>query len=186
MKAILSHTAANKSSKLATLTALATACAILLSAPANAAETDTAATAISVPSAMDSSKRVIRLARPNTAANAAQAVDAQPTGMQSAAQLNQNQPNRVPTSAAESQALQIMRPANTAAISGTTRVYEPGPMTAAGIELRSGQLANIPTPQVQISNVSFVPTVLIPQQRGTNNDKLDVSCVGRSHDLQCL
>ena len=58
---------------------------------------------------------------------------------------------------------------------GTTRVYEPGPLTATGIDLRSGQLANIPTPQVQLSDVSFVPTVLIPQQNGNNNDQLDVS-----------
>ena len=58
---------------------------------------------------------------------------------------------------------------------GTTRVYEPGPLTATGVDLRSGQLANIPTPQVQLSDVSFVPTVLIPQQNGNNNDQLDVS-----------
>ena len=79
MKAInqstLSARASSKSPKLATLTALATACAMLLSAPVNAAETNAGAaktdtTATSVPSAMDSSKRVIRLARPTAASTA--------------------------------------------------------------------------------------------------------------------
>jgi hypothetical protein len=48
-------------------------------------------------------------------------------------------------------------------------------MTTSGIDLRSGQLANIPTPKVQLSNMSFLKTVLIPQQTGANSDKLDVS-----------
>ena len=60
-------------------------------------------------------------------------------------------------------------------LTGTTRVYTPSPMTATGIDLRSGQLSNIPTPQVQLSDVSFVKTVLIPQQKGLGTDKLDVS-----------
>lgn len=141
-----------KSPKLVTLTALATACALLLSAPINAAEANTAAT--SVPSAMDSSKRVIRLAQPNAAASA-------------------TQQNRAPMSSASSQT--AVSAAATPELTGTTRVYTPGPLTATGIDLRSGQLANIPMPQVQLSNVSFVPTVLIPQQRGLGTDKLDVS-----------
>jgi hypothetical protein len=48
-------------------------------------------------------------------------------------------------------------------------------MTATGIDLRGGQLPNIPAPQVNISDISFVPTVLIPQQQGLGTDKLDVS-----------
>lgn len=195
MKATLSNSASIKSPKLATLTALAAACAMMLSAPANAAEDDTAATTAAVPSAIDSSQRVIRLARPSTTANAAQSmpvttatpannaqsINAQPTSMQPAMQPamqpNNTQTNRMPTSAAESQAMQIMRPAPADApvMSGTTRVYEPGPMTTTGVDLRSGQLSNIPTPQVQLSNVSFVQTVLIPQQKGAGIDKLDVS-----------
>ncbi|WP_348653394.1 hypothetical protein [uncultured Psychrobacter sp.] len=204
MKATLSNSASSKSPKLATLTALAAACAMMLSAPVNAAEADTAATsAPAVPSAIDSSKRVIRLARPGattstaqsptdaTPANSAQSVNTQPMIPSSntqpnrtplstaqAAQMmqsNSTQPNRVPVSAAQPPASQMMNPANAPVISGTTRVYKPGPMTATGIDLRSGQLSNIPTPQVQLSDVSFIKTVLIPQQKGLGTDKLDVS-----------
>ncbi|AOY45102.1 MULTISPECIES: tetratricopeptide repeat protein [Psychrobacter] len=204
MKATLSNSASSKSPKLATLTALAAACAMMLSAPVNAAEADTAATsAPAVPSAVDSSKRVIRLARPGattstaqsttdaTPANSAQSVNTQPmmpsSNTQSnrtplstaqAAQMMQSsnaQPNRVPISPAQPPASQMMNPANAPVMSGTTRIYEPGPMTATGIDLRSGQLSNIPTPQVQLSDVSFIKTVLIPQQKGLGTDKLDVS-----------
>ncbi len=204
MKATLSNSASSKSPKLATLTALAAACAMMLSAPVNAAEADTAATsAPAVPSAIDSSKRVIRLARPGATtstaqsttdakpANSAQSVNTQPmmpsSNTQSnrtplstaqAAQMMQSsnaQPNRVPISPAQPPASQMMNPANAPVMSGTTRIYEPGPMTATGIDLRSGQLSNIPTPQVQLSDVSFIKTVLIPQQKGLGTDKLDVS-----------
>ena len=184
-----------KSPKFATLTALAAACAMMLSAPVNAAE-DTAATAnTAVPSAIDSSKRVIRLAKPNAAVSSTQyeaPVNTAPdnlqsnanTAQQSSAQANnvqqsnaqQNnvqqtnaQPTRVPLSAAQAQANQELE------FTGTTRIYERGPMNTSGIDLRGGQLANIPTPQVQLSDISFVPTILIPQQKGLGTDKLDVS-----------
>lgn len=199
MKAInqstLSARASSKSPKLATLTALATACcAMLLSAPVNAAETNAATdaaktdtTATSVPSAMDSSKRVIRLAR-STAASTAQSgtlptaavtANTQPTDLQSssvpqsAPLPNNAQPYRAPMSTLQPQ--DVVPAPKIPEFTGTTRVYEPGPLTATGVDLRSGQLANIPTPQVQLSDVSFVPTVLIPQQNGNNNDQLDVS-----------
>jgi hypothetical protein len=90
-------------------------------------------------------------------------------------QSSNAQPNRVPISPAQPPASQMMNPANAPVMSGTTRIYEPGPMTATGIDLRSGQLSNIPTPQVQLSDVSFIKTVLIPQQKGLGTDKLDVS-----------
>lgn len=198
MKAInqstLSARSSSKSPKLATLTALATACAMLLSAPVNAAETNAATdaaktdtTATSVPSAMDSSKRVIRLAR-STAASTAQSgtlptaavtANTQPTDLQSssvpqsAPLPNNAQPYRAPMSTLQPQ--DVVPAPKIPEFTGTTRVYEPGPLTATGVDLRSGQLANIPTPQVQLSDVSFVPTVLIPQQNGNNNDQLDVS-----------
>ena len=188
MKAISQPTNSNKSHKLATLTALAAACAMMLSAPVNAAE-DTAATAnTAVPSAIDSSKRVIRLAKPNAAVSTNQAVStaspidtqediysAQPITtqannvQQSNVQQTNAQPTRVPLSAAQAQANQELE------FTGTTRVYERGPMNTSGIDLRGGQLANIPTPQVQLSDISFVPTILIPQQKGLGTDKLDVS-----------
>ena len=219
MKAISQTPISNKAShsskapRLATLTALAAACAMLLSAPVNAAEEDaTAAPATSstaVPSAIDSSKRIIRLAKPNATISTAQAdaqanggveTDAQNNVQQSTAQPTniaqsannqapntqqsnvQNvqqaivQPNRAPLNTAQNAAQPPAVPTpDTSELTGTTRVYERGPITATGIDLRSGQLPNIPTPQVNISDISFVPTVLIPQQQGLGTDKLDVS-----------
>ena len=195
MKAISQPTNSNKSHKLATLTALAAACAMMLSAPANAAENTAATASTVVPSAVDSSKRVIRLAKPNAAvsstqyeapintapdnlqsnANTAQQSSAQANNaqqsnaQQSNAQQSNAQPTRIPLTAAQAQANQELE------FTGTTRVYERGPMNTSGIDLRGGQLANIPTPQVQLSDISFVPTILIPQQKGLGTDKLDVS-----------
>ena len=201
MNAISQPTHSQKSPKVATLTALAAACAMMLSAPVNAAEVDASATAsISVPSAIDSSKRVIRLARPNAAVSATQvATTSQPevatsTAAQVSAQANINanqqsnaqvtssqvtnaqitntQPTRAPQNPSQNQAIQANQNAE---LTGTTRVYERGPMVATGIDLRGGQLPNIPTPQVQLSDISFVPTILIAQQTGLGTDKLDVS-----------
>ena len=187
MKAILSNSPA-KTPKIATLTAIAAACSMLLSVPAHAAEADSSATA--VPSAMDSSKRVIRLARPNATISASQAAlpaanSTQPVAATQQAQPTNPQPTNVQTSSAQQNgavnrptqppASQMMTPAAAPVINGTTRVYEPGPMTATGIDLRSGQLPNIPTPKVNISDASFVKTVLVPQQKGLGTDKLDVS-----------
>ncbi|MFZ3075522.1 MAG: hypothetical protein WA114_05035 [Psychrobacter glacincola] len=201
MNTISQPTHSQKSPKVATLTALAAACAMMLSAPVNAAEVDASATAsISVPSAIDSSKRVIRLARPNAAVSATQAAttvqpevatstaaqvsaqaninanqqsNAQVTSSQvTNAQITNTQPTRAPQNPSQNQAIQANQ--NTE-LTGTTRVYERGPMVATGIDLRGGQLPNIPTPQVQLSDISFVPTILIAQQTGLGTDKLDVS-----------
>lgn len=201
----------SKAPRLATLTALAAACAMLLSAPANAAEEANTAAAsatssTAVPSAIDSSKRIIRLAKPNATISTAP-TDAQANvGVETGAQNNveQNtvqptniaqsannqapntqqgnvqqaivQPNRAPLNTAQNAAQPPAVPTpDTSELTGTTRVYERGPITATGIDLRSGQLPNIPAPQVSISDISFVPTVLIPQQQGLGTDKLDVS-----------
>lgn len=196
MNAISQPTHSQKSPEFATLTALAAACAMMLSAPVNAVEVDASATATtSVPSAIDSSKRVIRLARPNAAVSATQAaITAQPevatstaaqvsaqaninANQQSSAQvtntqINNTQPTRAPQNTIQNQVIQTNQ--NTE-FTGTTRVYERGPMVATGIDLRGGQLSNIPTPQVQLSDISFVPTILIAQQTGLGTDKLDVS-----------
>ena len=204
----------SKAPRLATLTALAAACAMLLSAPANAAEEANTAAApatssTAVPSAIDSSKRIIRLAKPNATISTAQADAQANVGFEIGAQNNveqntvqptniaqsannqapntqqgnvQNvqqaivQPNRAPLNTAQNAAQPPAVPTpDTSELTGTTRVYERGPITATGIDLRSGQLPNIPTPQVSISDISFVPTVLIPQQQGLGTDKLDVS-----------
>ena len=187
MKAInhssLSTDSSTKAPKFATLTALAAACAMMLSAPVNAAETDsTASTVAAVPSAMDSSRRVIRLAKPNANAAASTAQTDVAANMATANSTQQNnalptgtQQSQPPLNAAQSAAVPQAPAVATPELTGTTRVYERGPMTATGIDLRGGQLSNIPTPQVQLSSVSFVPTVLVPQQQGLGTDKLDVS-----------
>ena len=178
MKAISQPTYSQKSHKFGTLTALATACAIMLSGTATAAEDTAATTNAAVPSAIDSSKRVIRRAAPNATVSPAQSVAANTVtsdNVQTDTNTAQQNPfqqaaaNTTPAPSANTQA--IPEPE----LTGTTRVYERGPMTATGIDLRGGQLANIPTPQVQISDISFVPTILIPQQKGLGTDKLDVS-----------
>jgi len=172
-KSILSSSVSTKSSKLVTMTALAAACTMLLSTPVNAAEANAAAT--SVPSAVDSSKRVIRLAQPKAAGTAQSSTQPAPQANAPVANTQQSAPTQslFPMSSGQPQ---TVRPAPTKPVyKGSTRVYEPGPMTTSGIDLRSGQLANIPTPKVQLTDVSFVTTILIPQQTTTNSDKLDVS-----------
>ena len=197
MKAISQPNTSSKAPKFVTLTALAAACAMMLSAPVNAAEADTAAAPAStaVPSAIDSSKRVIRLAKPNTAistvqpdaqanagvengtVNNAQQNAIQPNNMAQPtfSQAGNTQPNRAPLNTTNIAQPPAVPTPDTSELTGTTRVYERGPMTATGIDLRSGQLPNIPAPQVNISDISFVPTVLISQQQGLGTDKLDVS-----------
>lgn len=198
MKAISQPNNSSKAPKFATLTVLAATCAMMLSAPVNAAEeADTAAASAStsVPSAIDSSKRVIRLAKPNTAISTAQPDAQANAGVETGAQNNvqQNaiqpnnmaqptfsqagntQPNRAPLNTTNIAQPPAVPTPDTSELTGTTRVYERGPMTATGIDLRSGQLPNIPAPQVNISDISFVPTVLISQQQGLGTDKLDVS-----------
>ena len=189
MKAInhssLSTDSYTKAPKFATLTALAAACAMMLSVPVNAAETDSTASAstiAAVPSAMDSSRRVIRLAKPNANATASTAQTDVAANMATANSTQQNnalptstQQSQPPLNTAQSAAVPQAPAVATPELTGTTRVYERGPMTATGIDLRGGQLSNIPTPQVQLSSVSFVPTVLVPQQQGLGTDKLDVS-----------
>lgn len=124
--------------KFATLTALATACSIMFAVPASAAPNDT----LAVPSATDSSKRVVRRVQPSTTATPAQLTPEQLA-------------------------------ANNAAVP-STRLYQPGPITATGIDISLGQLANIPVPQALISDVSFIKTILIDQDtRG--NQQIDVS-----------
>jgi hypothetical protein len=106
---------------------------------------------------------------------------AQPTftqgnnAQQSNVQQANAQPNRAPLNTTNMAQPPAVPAPNAPELTGTTRVYERGPMTATGIDLRSGQLPNIPAPQVNISDISFVPTVLIPQQQGLGTDKLDVS-----------
>jgi hypothetical protein len=135
------------SHKFVTMTALAAACTLMLATPAMAAS----ATA---PSAVDSSKRVVRLAQPNSAAT--------------------NTVNTAPPASPGTAMPALVAPV--AAESGSdTRVFQRGPIDSSGVDISRGQLANIPVPQVRISDISFVPTILIAQTQGLGNDKLDVS-----------
>ncbi len=143
-----------KPSKFATLTALAAACTLMLSAPAIAATPDSAAAptdltnSASAPSAVDSSKRVIRRAQPRAAAS-----NGQPAG----------QASFTPTVPVTPKPL------------APAQYFQRGPITSTGIDISGGQLGNIPAPQAQITDISFVPTLLIPQTTAQGGDKLDVS-----------
>lgn len=139
----ITNISASTSRPMAALTALATACAMFLSVSATAAP---ATGATNVPSAIDSSKRVVRLSSGSQAAPAANTQAAPP----------------------------ILRPVGTDSDSTTTtRVYQNAPITNTGVDV--SQLSSIPTPQVRISDISFVPTVLIAQKQGLGTDKIDVS-----------
>ncbi|OLF39427.1 lipopolysaccharide assembly protein LapB [Psychrobacter sp. Cmf 22.2] len=154
-----------KHNKSATLTALAAACTLMLSAPALAATPDVAtAPAATAPSAIDSSKRIIRRANPNATISSPQSNSVQPK----AAQQNNA---TAPTQPTPYTPAVPVAPKPT----GTTQVYQRGPITSTGIDISRGQLNGIPTPQVRISDISFVPTLLIPQKTGLGTDKLDVS-----------
>ncbi len=154
----------NTTPRFATLTALAAACTMMLTAPAIAA-TDTALTT-AVPSAKDSSQRIIRRAQPNNAA------------------LNMT-PTTTPTTAPMAATTTVTPTANVAQNANqnisqsqpvpNTRVYQRGSITNTGLDISRGQLANIPAPQATINDVSFISTVLIPTTQGVGSDKLDVS-----------
>ncbi len=143
--------------KTATLTALATALTMMFAVPAIAAIDSTTAS-ISAPSAVDSSKRVIRLAQSGS----------NPV----AVAVTTSAPVPVPTSAPTPTTMQ-QPVASDATLA--TRVYERGPITSTGDDISRGQLSNIPTPQTRISNISFVSTLLIPLTKGAGSDMLDVS-----------
>ncbi len=135
--------------KTVTLTALAAALTMMFAVPAIAA-TDTTSGVTSAPSAVDSSKRVVRRTQSNVANTAAV----------------------LPQSVVPQTAMQQPQDSNSAL---ATRVYERGPITSTGVDISRGQLSNIPTPQTSLSNVSFVPTFLIPQTKGVGANQLDVS-----------
>ncbi|ALF60458.1 hypothetical protein [Psychrobacter urativorans] len=175
-----------KSHKFATMTALAAACSMMLTVPALAATTTPEATVTSsVPSAVDSTKRVVRRATPpttavNETANTAEAVDEATAPSYAAPQVD------TPVNVAQVAKLRPLpivtayKPTSSAPMqTPAANTYQPAPTTNAGANTGSNisgvQLANIPTPQAQISNISFVPTVIIAQKRGSDTEKLDVS-----------
>lgn len=178
----------------ATMTALAAACTMLLTAPAIAAPETAAANtaAISAPSAVDSSTRVIRRANTNAvvtqtnAPNLSQDSTVNPTN--STDQNNSISQNNAPvvnnTPAMNSAAIAQPAPVTAAPTTAdtapaqsapATRVYQRGPISPTGIDISKGQLPAIPVPQVRISDISFVPSVFINQTQSMASDKLDVS-----------
>ncbi len=231
----------NISQRIATLTVLAAACTMAMTA--QAAETDNTNTTESssavnnvaaAPSAVDSSRRIIRRAQPSaavstatpntvvnptansttnpttnltegSAANTVTNVPAYNAPAQSSTTPTTTMPSSsvaaataimngaaVNTPAASAPPLNIpasslqpyqvpqntgATPANQANASlPATRVYQREAITVpAGVDLSRDALPNIPTPQVQLSAVSFVPTILIPQQQDVSSDKIDVS-----------
>jgi len=121
-----------------------------------------------VPSAVDSTKRVIRAVNSSTPAASATASANQATA-----------PQVLPNTPAAPSAQAPAMPMNTAEVEPKldVRVYQNPQvdLSAAGVDLRQGQLTNIPTPITSVSAVSFVETVLIPQTRDGASGQLDVS-----------
>jgi len=144
-----------------TLTLLAAATLTVMSVGTAQAATPAGPTA--VPSAIDSSKRVIRAVNSSTQApSAAQAGNS--------ATAPQVMPN---TATAPSAPMSNAEPEPRLDV----RVYQNPQvdLSSAGIDLRQGQLTNIPTPTASVSAVSYVDTVLIPQTRDGASGQLDVS-----------
>ena len=170
-----SHTQSTKARahKRATLTALAAACSVLLSAPALAAPADTAsqnaqAQDMAVPSAVDSSRRVVRLS-----SNAQAQTPATTNTVSTPADTVRNQPPAVLQAASNGTApWGIVAEPNP--VPGRVYMDAPKPSTPRA-STPSVQLANAPTPQVSVSDVSFIPTVMVAQKQGLGTDKLDVS-----------
>lgn len=172
-----------------TISALAAACAIAFSAPSMAADTTDAS---AVPSAVDSSQRVIRRAASSPAPVATPEASSEVDERQ-----EQNTAANLHISLYEAPATTLAKPPVVATptlltqaprpIQATTppvkepeiqtevRVYQPAPMTTTGVDISGGQLAGIPAPKLSVSNISFVQTVLIPQKTGLGTDKIDVS-----------
>lgn len=160
--------------KSATLTALAAACSIMFALPAVAATN--ANTVASTPTAVDSSKRVIRAAKPKTDDDIgiAVAVDNEAVDMSNSDAYNNVATAPVNTTPPVAQYQQPAQVKNqTAAVPAPSTPAYPNSANRSVGNSR-GQLANIPLPSVQLSDVSFLPTVLINQDtRGSN--KIDVS-----------
>ncbi len=170
-------------SKPLTLSALAAACAVLMSTPSVAAESTDKVSA--VPQAIDSSQRVIRRAAssPNPAATQTQSTDAQARADEDTQATNfhvtlyqapQTSLAKPPMVATPIFPGQFAKPAQ-ANVQTEVQVYQPAPITTTGVDISGGQLAGIPAPKLSVANVSFVPTVLIPQKTGLGTDKIDVS-----------
>lgn len=153
--------------QLHSLTLLASACLAVMSVNATAA-TATNDSELKVPGVIDSSvKRVYRVSSSSSQATQPQADNQQPPTTQTV-QQHSSTPSAKTTDPDLTPA-ELPQPA--------VRVYQPASINSnsiSGIDLKSGQLPNIPTPQTSVSNASFLSTILIPQTT-SGGDQLDVS-----------
>ena len=189
MKTISQPASFKKSHKIATVTALAAACSMMFAMPAVAAENASAPAATTVtdtaPSAIDSSKRVIRRAgsvstdtatavsTPETVTTAVEiggtaSVDAATDDIANAPKVTVLKPLPIVFAQKPTIALAV-RPAPVVIANNANTGSK------AGNDVRNSQLGNIPMPQASIGNVSFVPTIIIAQKRNSDVEKLDVS-----------
>lgn len=155
---------------------LTTACLSVMTTAAQAETTAPTAqnSSQAVPSAIDSSRRIIRRIDANDAA----VNTVQPS------QQNQLTPSPMNTTFETAQANAPQMPAQqfpesqAPAPQTQARLYQAPQVNASadlGTDLNQGQLANIPTPTLSVSDISFVPTVLIPQTQDDMGNQLDVS-----------
>ncbi|WP_131667244.1 tetratricopeptide repeat protein [Psychrobacter pygoscelis] len=139
---------------------LATACLSVMTSAAQAAPQ--ADSQLTVPSAIDSSRRIIR-----PAGAAAQSTNtAQPEQQQDVQRIAQQPAPSASVAAASADP------------ETTVRRYQPpqvNPLADTGLDLSQGQLGNIPAPTTSVSDISFVETVLIPQTTDNRGNQLDVS-----------
>lgn len=189
MKTISQPTSIKKSHKIATVTALAAACSMMFAMPAVAAENTSAPAASTVtdtaPSAMDSSKRVIRRAG-SVSTDTATAVST-PETVTTAVEVDATTSVDTATDdSAIAPKVTVLKPLPIVFAQKPTVALDvqPAPVviannastgTQAGNDVRNSQLGNIPMPQASIANASFVPTTIVAQKRNSDIEKLDVS-----------
>ena len=189
MKTISQPTSIKKSHKIATVTALAAACSMMFAMPAIAEENTSAPAATTVtdtaPSAMDSSKRVIRRAG-SVSTDTATAVST-PETVTTAVEIEATASVDTATDdSAITPKVTVLKPLPIVFAQKPTVALDvqPAPVviannantgTQAGNDVRNSQLGNIPMPQASIANASFVPTTIVAQKRNSDIEKLDVS-----------
>lgn len=189
MKTISQPTSIKKSHKIATVTALAAACSMMFAMSAVAAENTSAPAASTVtdtaPSAMDSSKRVIRRAG-SVSTDTATAVST-PETVTTAVEVDATTSVDTATDdSAIAPKVTVLKPLPIVFAQKPTVALDvqPAPVviannastgTQAGNDVRNSQLGNIPMPQASIANASFVPTTIVAQKRNSDIEKLDVS-----------
>lgn len=167
---------------------LASACLAIMSVSA------TAAPEPKVPGVIDSStKRIIRVAKPDAqlsqTQNQPQAPDQNQTAVETNLPIAVNTPtqpqdyasNNTQDSDSNNNAQQSSQQSASTNDAPQPEVLAQQPFIVVdssktpGIDLKSGQLTNIPIPRTSVNDASFVTTVLIPQTTSAGEGQLDVS-----------